>query len=212
MNNNYIISPVVPITETLAKFLTQHTKKCDLFLEHTSIMICFSASCFMATLVDTLKLFFSVVQDLLLALAVSVFCSITRWIPNMALGYQATVYTPLLSYNFLCIVMMFNSKWLHGSQPKLTTVSRTRRAWCMSGGGEASRLYLAAMFPSKRRVLGLDLTFLLDWKKWVWVSEFLREGGCCWCPEEGAGLRSAVAHCYVPSIGTVQEAWMTGWN
>ena len=31
---------------------------------------------------------------------------------------------------------------------------------------------MAAMFPSKRRVRGLDLTFLLDWKKWVWVSEF----------------------------------------
>ena len=117
------------------------------------------------------------VQDLLLALAISVFCSITRWIPNMALGYQATVYTPLLGSNFLCIVMMLNSKWLDGSRPKLTTVSRTRRAWCMSGGVEASRLYLAAMFPSKRRVLGLDLTFLLDWKKWVWVSEFLRGGG-----------------------------------
>ena len=168
-------------------------------------MICFSASCW-PCLLTPLNYFFCVVQDLLLALAVSVFCSITRWIPNMALGYQATVYTSLLGYNFLCIVMMFNSKWLHGSRPKLTTVSRTRRAWCMSGGVEASRLYLAAMFPSKRRVLGVDLTFLLDWKKWVWVSEFLREEGCCWCPEEGAGLCSAVAHCYFLFIGTVQEA------
>lgn len=52
----------------------------------------------------------------------------------------------------------------------------------MSGGVETTGLYLAAMFPSKRRVLGLDLTFLLDWKKWVWVSEFLQEEeeeGCC---------------------------------
>lgn len=149
------------------------------------------------------------VQDLLLALALSVLCSITRWIPNMALGYQATARTPLLSYNFLCIVMMFNSKWLHGSQPKLTTVRRARRAWCMSGGAEAGRLYLAAMFPSKRRVLGLDLTFLLDWKKWVWVSEFLQQEGCCWCPEEGAGLCSAVAHCYVLFSSTVEEASTT---
>lgn len=126
-------------------------------------MICFPASCWPCLL--TPLNYFCVVQDLLLALAVSVFCSITRWIPNMALGYQATVYTPPLGYFFLCIVMMFNSKWLHGSQPELTTVSRTRRAWCMSGGIEGSRLYLAVMFPSKRRGLGLDLTFLLDWKK-----------------------------------------------
>lgn len=35
----------------------------------------------------------------------------------------------------------------------------------MSRGGEASGLYLAAVFPSKRRLLGLDLTFLLDYKK-----------------------------------------------
>lgn len=130
----------------------------------------------LAMLVDTLKLFFCVVQGLLLALAVSVFCSITRWIPNVALGYQATVYTPLLGYNFLCIVMMFNSKWLHGSLPKLTTVSRACRAWCMSGGVEASRLYLAAVFTSKRWVLGLDLTFLLDWKK-MGLGQWYFEGG-----------------------------------
>lgn len=35
----------------------------------------------------------------------------------------------------------------------------------MSGGVEASSLYLAVMFSSKRQVLGLDLTFLSDWKK-----------------------------------------------
>lgn len=127
------------------------------------------------------------------------FCSITRWIPNMALGNQATVYATLLGYNFLRVVMIFNSKWLFGSQPKLTTVSRTRKAWCMSGNIEAGRLYLAAMVPSKRRVLRLDLTFLLDWKKWVWVSEFLQGEGCCWCPEVGACLCFAVAHCFCKS-------------
>lgn len=180
------------VTETLKQFLKTHTKW-HVFLNHTPLMICFSASWWPCLL--TPLNYFSVVQDLLLALAVSAFCSITRWIPNMALGYQATVYTRLLAYNFLCIVRMFNSKWLHDSVPNLTTGSRTRRAWCMSGGIEASGLYLAAMFPSKRRVLGLDLTFLLDWKKWVWVSEFSWEEGCCWCPEEGAALCSAAAHC-----------------
>lgn len=48
-----------------------------------------------------------------------------------------------------------------------------------------------SVFPSKRRVLGLDLTFPSDWKKWVWVSEFSAgagEGGggrrWCWCQEK----------------------------
>jgi len=100
-------------------------------------------------------------------------------------------------YNFLCIVLMVNRKWLHGSLPNLTTASRACGAWCMSGGVEATRLYLAAVFPSKRWLLGLDLTFLLDWKIWVWVSEFLWEEGSCWCPENGATLCSAVAHCLI---------------
>lgn len=48
-----------------------------------------------------------------------------------------------------------------------------------------------SVFPSKRRVLGLDLTFPSDWKKWVWVSEFSAGGGdggggwrWCWCQEK----------------------------
>lgn len=41
-----------------------------------------------------------------------------------------------------------------------------------------------SVFHSKRRVLGLDLTFPSDWKKWVWVSEFSAAGG-----EGGEGRR-----------------------
>lgn len=52
----------------------------------------------------------------------------------------------------------------------------------MSGGVEASSLYLAVMFSSKRRILGLDLTFLLDWKKmglglWYGSVSFCRRRG-----------------------------------
>lgn len=144
-------------------------------------MLCFSASC--SRLLTPLNNF-CVVQDLLLALAVSVFCSITRWIPNMALGYQATVFTPLLGYNFLCIVMMLNSKWLHGSQPKLTTVSRTRRAWCMSGGVEAIfGCYVPFKETSSRS--GLDISLRLEKMglgQWVFArgGVLLMPRGRCW--------------------------------
>lgn len=61
----------------------------------------------------------------------------------------------------------------------------------MSGGTEASRLYLAAMFPSNRRVLAPDLTFLSGWKKNLGLGQR--------CSEEVTGLYSAVA----PLLGYV---------
>lgn len=85
-----------------------------------------------------------VVQDLLLALAVSVFCSITRWILNMGLGNQATVYSPLLGYNFLRIVRVyFLASGCEALGQNYPPTSRTRIAWCMSRDAEARRLYLA---------------------------------------------------------------------
>lgn len=89
------------------------------------------------------------------------FCSITRWIVSIAWGNQATVYT-LLSYNFLCMVMMLNGKGLHGSAPKLTTVSRALNGWCMSGGKEAGKLYLTAALPSKSSRTGFDISHRLE--------------------------------------------------
>ena len=75
----------------------------------------------------------------------------------------------------------------------------------MSGSVEASRLYLAAMFPSKRRVLGLDLTFLLDWKTWVWVSEFFL-GGRRVVVDAPRKVLVSVSRCFVLFIFTVQGA------
>lgn len=91
------------------------------------------------------------------------FCSITRWIVSTALGNQATVRT-LLSYNFLCMVMMLNSQGRHGSAPKLKTVSRALNGWCMSGGKEAGELYLASAFPSKSSRTGFDISQRLETK------------------------------------------------
>lgn len=91
------------------------------------------------------------------------FCSITRWIVSMALGKQATVYT-LLSYNFFCMVMMLNGKGLHGSAPKVKTVTRALNGWWMSGGKEAGELYLAAAFPSKSSRTGFDISHRLETK------------------------------------------------
>lgn len=91
------------------------------------------------------------------------FCSITRWIVSIALGKQATMYT-LLSNNFICMVMMLNGERLHGSAPKLRTVSRALNGWCMSGGKEAGELYLAAALPSKSSRTGFDISHRLETK------------------------------------------------
>ena len=117
---------------------------------------------------------FCVVQDLLLALALSVFCSITRWIPNMALGNQATVYTLSLSYNFLSIIVMCNNKWLHGSRPKLTTVSSLmyiRRRW-------RQQAIFGCYVPFNDMSLraGLDISLRLEKMGLGWVNFCRRRG------------------------------------
>lgn len=117
------------------------------------------------------------------------FCSITRWIVSTALGNQATVCT-LLSYNFLCMVMMLNSKGQHGSAPKLKTVSRALNGWCMSGGKEAGELYLASALPSKSSRTGFDISQKTGDKN-EWVSEFLQEEECQ-RPEDGAAVACCV--------------------
>lgn len=103
------------------------------------------------------------------------FCSITRWIVSIALGNQATVYT-LLSSNFLCMVVMLNGKGLHGTAPKLKTLSRAFNGWCMSGGKEASELYLAAALPSKSSRTGFDISHRLETKMPGSVSLCKRRG------------------------------------
>lgn len=66
----------------------------------------------------------------------------------------------LLSYNFLCMVMMLNGEGLHDRAPKLRTVSRA----LMSGGKEAGELYLAAALPSKSSRTGFDISHRLETK------------------------------------------------
>lgn len=113
------------------------------------------------------------------------FCSITWWIVSIALGNQATMYT-LASYNFLCMVIMLNGWWLHGSPPKLTTASRAFNGYnvCQEAKRPASYIWL---LHSLQRVLGLALTFLSDWRqKWIGQWVFARGGvsaprGRCCC-------------------------------
>lgn len=103
------------------------------------------------------------------------FCSITWWIVSIALGNQATVHT-LLGYNFLYMAMMLNGKGLHGSPPKLTTVSRAFNGYnvCQEARRPASYIWLPR---SLQRVLGLDLTFHSDWRqKWMGQWVFARGG------------------------------------
>lgn len=107
------------------------------------------------------------------------FCSITWWIVSIALGNQATVYT-LASYNFLCMVIMLNGWWLHGSSPKLTTVSRAFNGYnvCQEARRPASYIWL---LRSLQRVLELALTFLSDWRQ-KWMGQWVFARGGVWSP------------------------------
>lgn len=139
----------------------KNTKYGDISFFQTNIChIVFPAALCWPCLLTPPWTIFHGVHGIILTLAVSVFRVKTWWIPNMALSYQATVYTPLLGYNFLC-VMMFNSKWLHGSLPNLTTVSRACRAWCVSGGVEA---IFGCYVPIKEMTSrsGLDISLRLE--------------------------------------------------